>query len=67
MVKREKVEDAAGVLEFKGLTADDVAFAAWLAEHRAGKGGKISDQQGWRRCPRDVHQRERYGAVEEAI
>ena len=41
MVKREKVEDAAGVLEFKGLTADDVAFAAWLAEHRAGKGGRF--------------------------
>ncbi|MGC1409371.1 MAG: hypothetical protein WA864_10555 [Acetobacteraceae bacterium] len=46
MVKREKVEDAAGVLEFKGLTADDVAFAAWLAEHRAGKGGKIRISKG---------------------
>jgi hypothetical protein len=46
MVKRQKVEDAAGVLEFKGRTADDPEFASWLAEHRAHKGGKIRISQG---------------------
>jgi hypothetical protein len=46
MVKRQKLEGAAGVLEFKGRTADDPEFASWLAEHRAHKGGKIRISQG---------------------
>jgi hypothetical protein len=46
MVKRVKHEDLAGVLEFGGRTAEDPEFAAWLAEHRARKGGKIRVAQG---------------------
>ena len=41
MVKRRKEEDIAGVLEFKGRNSDDPEFLAWLAEHKASKGGKI--------------------------
>ena len=41
MVKRQKVEDVAGVLEFEGRTAEDPEIATWLAEHRARKGGKV--------------------------
>ena len=46
MVKRRKEEDSAGVLEFKGLSSDDPDFLAWLAEHKASKGGKIRVAQG---------------------
>ncbi len=46
MVKRAKHEDVAGVLEFEGRTAEDPEFAAWLAEHRARKGGKVRVAQG---------------------
>ena len=46
MVKRRKEEDSAGVLEFKGRSSDDAEFMAWLAEHKAGKGGKIRVAQG---------------------
>ena len=46
MVKRVKVEDLAGALEFEGKTAEDPEFAHWLAEHRARKGGKIRVTQG---------------------
>jgi len=46
MVKRVKQQDLAGALEFEGRTADDPQFAAWLAEHRARKGGKIRVTQG---------------------
>jgi hypothetical protein len=41
MVKRQKVEDVAGVIEFQGRTAEDPVFVTWLAEHRAHKGGKV--------------------------
>jgi erythromycin esterase-like protein len=41
MVKRQKVEDVAGVIEFQGRTAEDPEFVTWLAEHRAHKGGKV--------------------------
>jgi hypothetical protein len=46
MVKRVKQEDLAGALEFEGRTAEDPEFTAWLAEHRARKGGKIRVTQG---------------------
>ncbi|MGI4952275.1 MAG: hypothetical protein ACRYGM_10750 [Janthinobacterium lividum] len=46
MVKRRKEEDIAGVLEFKGLSSEDPDFVAWLAEHKANKGGKIRVSQG---------------------
>lgn len=46
MVKRRKEEDTAGVLEFKGRSSDDPEFLVWLAEHKAGKGGKIRVAQG---------------------
>ncbi len=41
MVKRRKQEDIAGVLEFEGRTSEDSEVVAWLAEHKAQKGGKI--------------------------
>lgn len=41
MVKRQKVEDIAGVLEFGGRTAEDPEFMDWLAAHKAQNGGKI--------------------------
>jgi erythromycin esterase-like protein len=41
MVKRQKVEDVAGVIEFQGRTAEDPEFVTWLAEYRAHKGGKV--------------------------
>ncbi len=46
MVKRRKQEDIAGVLEFEGRTSEDPEVVAWLAEHKAGKGGKIRVSQG---------------------
>ena len=46
MVKRRKEEDIAGVLEFKGRSSEDPDFIAWLADHKAGKGGKIRVSQG---------------------
>ena len=36
MVKRQKVEDIAGVLEFEGRTAEDPEFMDWLAAHKSG-------------------------------
>jgi hypothetical protein len=41
MVKRHKQEDMAGVLEFDGRTPEDPDVVAWMAEHKARKGGKI--------------------------
>ncbi len=41
MVKRRKQDDIAGVLEFEGRTSEDPEVVAWLAEHKARKGGKI--------------------------
>ena len=46
MVKRNKQEDIAGVLEFQGRTSEDPEVVAWLAEHRARKGGKLRVSQG---------------------
>ena len=46
MVKRRKQEDIAGVLEFEGRTSEDPEVMAWLAEHKARKGGKIRVSQG---------------------
>ena len=46
MVKRRKQEDIAGVLEFEGRTSEDPDVVAWLAEHKAKKGGKIRVSQG---------------------
>ena len=46
MVKRRKQEDIAVVLEFEGRTSEDPEVVAWLAEHRARKGGKVRVSQG---------------------
>jgi len=46
MVKRRKQEDIAGVLEFEGRTSEDPEVVAWLAEHKARKGGKVRVGQG---------------------
>lgn len=46
MVKRRKEEDIAGVLEFQGRTSEDPDFIAWMADHKANKGGKIRVAQG---------------------
>ena len=41
MVKRQRDEDIAGVLEFEGLSRDDPQLAEWLADHKARGGGKL--------------------------
>lgn len=46
MVKRVKVQDMAGVIEFAGRTKDDPEFVGWLEEHRARNGGKLRVSQG---------------------
>jgi hypothetical protein len=46
MVKRTKVEDIAGVLEFAGLTKDDPEFTGWLDDHKAHNGGKLRISRG---------------------
>ena len=46
MVKRRKQEKIAGVLEFEGRTSEDPEVVAWLAEHKARKGGKVRVSQG---------------------
>ena len=46
MVKRQKVEDFAGVLELEGRTAEDPEVVTWLAEHKARNGGKIRVSKG---------------------
>ena len=46
MVKRRKQEDIAGVLEFEGRTSEDPEIVAWLAEHKARKGGKVRVSHG---------------------
>jgi hypothetical protein len=46
MVKRHKVEEIAGVLEFEGKTGEDPEIIDWLAEHKARNGGKIRLSQG---------------------
>ena len=46
MVKRTKVEDIAGVLEFAGRTKEDPEFLQWLEEHRTRNGGKLRVSQG---------------------
>jgi CspA family cold shock protein len=46
MVKRRKEEQIVGVLEFGGRTSEDPDVVAWLAEHKARKGGKIRIGEG---------------------
>ncbi|MCB8881087.1 hypothetical protein ACELLULO517_12645 [Acidisoma cellulosilytica] len=41
MVKRRKQDEVVGVLEFKGMTADDPKFQSWTADHRERNGGNI--------------------------
>ena len=47
-MKRSKPDEIVDVLEFEGRTEKDVEFEAWLAEHRAAKGGKIRISLGGR-------------------
>ena len=46
MVKRQKQEEIAGILEFEGRSDTDPEFLDWMAEHKASKGGKIRVSQG---------------------
>ena len=46
MVKRRKVEEIVGVLEFEGKTAESPEMLSWLADHKASNGGKIRVGQG---------------------
>jgi hypothetical protein len=46
MVRRHKVEEVAGVLEFEGRGSEDPEFVAWMADHKARNGGKIRISQG---------------------
>ena len=50
MVKRRKQEDIAGVLEVEGRTSEASEIVAWLAEHKARKGGKVRVSQAARVC-----------------
>ncbi len=46
MVKRRKVEEIVGVLEFEGKTPESPELLSWLADHKAANGGKIRVGQG---------------------
>ena len=46
MVRRNKEEEIAGVLEFPGRDSEDPEFLSWMAEHRADNGGKIRVSKG---------------------
>jgi hypothetical protein len=46
MVKRHREEEIVGVLEFEGRTSEDPEVMKWLAEHKAGNGGKIRVSRG---------------------
>lgn len=46
MVKRRKVEEIVGVLEFEGKTTESPELISWLADHKAANGGKIRVGQG---------------------
>lgn len=46
MVKRRKVEEIVGVLEFEGKTPESPELLAWMADHKASNGGKIRVGQG---------------------
>jgi len=46
MVRRQKHEEIAGVLEFEGRTSEDPEFLEWLADHRTRNGGKVRVSQG---------------------
>ena len=67
MVKRQKVEDAAAFSSSRGALRTTQNSPRGLPSTGPTRGGKIRISQGGTGCPRDVHQRERYGDVEEAI
>lgn len=46
MVKRHKVEEIAGVIEFEGRSSTDPVFIEWMNSHKAQKRGKIRVSQG---------------------
>ncbi|MCQ8278320.1 hypothetical protein NFI95_07635 [Acetobacteraceae bacterium KSS8] len=46
MVRRHKVEEVVGVIEFEGRTQEDPVLQEWIADHRARNGGKIRLSQG---------------------
>ena len=46
MVKRRKVEEVAGVLEFEGRESDDPELLEWIADHRARNEGTIRISRG---------------------
>ena len=46
MVRRQKHEEIAGVLEFEGRTSEEPEFLEWLADHRTRNGGKVRVSQG---------------------
>ena len=46
MVRRQKHEEIAGVLEFEGRTSEEPEFLEWLADHRGRNGGKVRVSQG---------------------
>lgn len=48
MVKRHKVEEVAGVIEFEGRSSTDPVFIEWMNSHKAQKRGKIRVSQGSR-------------------
>ncbi len=47
---RRKVEDIAGVVEFRGMTRDSPEIVRWLAEHRSRGGGTVRLSQGATGC-----------------
>jgi hypothetical protein len=46
MVKRHKVEEIAGVIEFEGRSSTDPVFVEWMNSHKAQNRGKVRVSQG---------------------
>ena len=46
MVKRQKMDEFVGLLEFEGRSPEDPEVVAWLADHKARNGSKIRVSKG---------------------
>ena len=49
-MKRRKVDEIAGVVEFRGKAKDSPEILQWLAEHKAQNGGAVRLSQGATGC-----------------
>jgi hypothetical protein len=49
-MKRRKMAEVAGVLEFEGKAMDDPEITAWVADHKAQSGERLRLSQGGKGC-----------------